>query len=198
MSKKYNPQDHYFRKAKEEGYLARSAYKLKELQQKFRLFKRGDKILDLGCAPGSWSQVVMEQNGEKGFLLGIDLTPVSLSSPNAKFITHDIFTLPEDQFEGAPYDCILSDMAPNTTGIVFTDQARSEELCLKVLDLCDKFLRPGGNMAMKLFEGGGSKEVAGAVKKRFEKLDRMKPDSTRSVSKEIFMVGLRKKPITHP
>lgn len=193
MSKPFNPKDHYFHKAKEEGYLARSAFKLKEIQQKFKVLKKGNFVLDLGCAPGSWSQVVMELNQNTGFLLGVDLASVNLSGSNAKFLQHDIFTLEDEKFEGAPYDCILSDMAPKTTGIAFTDQARSEELCLKVLELSNKFLKKGGNVVMKLFEGGGAPQIAKEIKNRFEKLERLKPDSTRSISKEIFLVGLKKK-----
>lgn len=189
----YNPKDHYFHKAKSEGYLARSVYKLKEIQAKYRVLKKGDKVLDLGCAPGSWSQGTLEIIGEKGFLLGIDLTPVTLSAPNAKFIDQDIFTFEHDKFEGAPYNCILSDMAPKTTGIAFTDQVRSEELCLKTVELTDALLNKGGHLVMKLFEGGGSNQVAAEVKKRFEKLERFKPQATRSISKEIYVIGLRKK-----
>ncbi len=189
----FNPKDHYFHKAKEEGYLARSAYKLKEIQNKYRVIKKSDKVLDLGCAPGSWSQVVLELIGNNGFLLGIDLTPVTLIKPNAKFIAQDIFTFEHDKFEGAPYNCILSDMAPKTTGIAFTDQARSEELCLKVIELSDVVLLKGGFLVMKLFEGGGAGKVASEIKKRFEKLERFKPQATRSISKEIYVIGLRKR-----
>lgn len=187
----YNPRDHYFKKAKKEGYLARSAYKLDEIQKKYKILKAHDKVLDLGCAPGAWSQIILNILGATGFLRGVDLKAVTLKAPNAEFMQKNIFEMQDSEFKEAPYNCIVSDMAPNTTGIMVRDQTLSEELCLKVLSLCDQLLKPGGNMAMKLFQGGGSKSVELEVKKRFEKYQMLKPDSTRKESKEIFIIGMR-------
>lgn len=186
----YNPQDHYFKKAKKEGYLARSAYKLEEIQKKYKVIKPGHRVLDLGCAPGAWSQVVLKVIGASGHLRGIDLKPVGLSAKNAIFVVKDIFTVELSEFLEAPYNCVLSDMAPNTTGIMIRDQALSEELCLKVLALSDALLRPGGNLVMKLFMGGGSKTIENETKSRFTNVRMLKPMSTRKESKEIFLIGL--------
>lgn len=189
----YNPRDHYFKKAKKEGFLARSAYKLEEIQKKYKIIRANDKILDLGCAPGSWSQVILKILGPQGRLRGVDLKAVMVKAPNAVFEVKNIFEMKLEEFIEAPYDCIVSDMAPNTTGIMIRDQTLSEELCMKVLELCDKLLKPGGHMAMKLFQGGGAKQVELEVKKRFEKYQMLKPDSTRKESKEIFIIGIKYK-----
>jgi 23S rRNA (uridine2552-2'-O)-methyltransferase len=189
----YNPQDTYFKKAKKEGFLARSAYKLDEIQKKYRVLRHGDKVLDLGCAPGAWSQIILKVLGKSGYLRGIDLKEVILKAPNAEFMCRDIFQVQREEFKEAPYDCIVSDMAPSTSGVIFRDQTLSEELCHKVVLLCDDLLKPRGNMVMKLFMGPGAKEVELEVKKRFEKHHFFKPQSTRKESKEIFIVGLGKK-----
>jgi 23S rRNA (uridine2552-2'-O)-methyltransferase len=189
----YNPQDHYFKKAKKEGYLARSAYKLEEIQQKYRILKPHDKVLDLGCAPGSWSQYTLKILGKTGFLRGVDLTPVVLRAPNAEFMKCDIFAMDLAEFKEAPYDAIISDMAPQTSGIVFRDQVLSEELCTKVIELSDKLLKPNGHLVMKLFMGPGAKQIQNEVQKRFHKIQMLKPSSTRRESKEIFVIGLKKK-----
>ncbi|MCB0349745.1 MAG: RlmE family RNA methyltransferase [Bdellovibrionales bacterium] len=189
----FNPQDHYFKKAKKEGFLARSAYKLDEIQKKYRVIKPHDKVLDLGCAPGAWSQIILKIMGKSGFLRGVDLTAVTLRAPNAEFIQKDIFEMAIEEFKEAPYDCIVSDMAPKTSGVVFRDQVLSEELCQKVIELSDVLLKPGGHLVMKLFQGGGTKEIQTQVQKRFSKHQMLKPSSTRKESKEIFLIGLKKK-----
>jgi 23S rRNA (uridine2552-2'-O)-methyltransferase len=131
--------------------------------------------------------------GKTGYLRGIDLKPVPLKAPNAEFIVKNIFEMAPEEFKEAPYDVIISDMAPNTTGIMIRDQTLSEELCMKVLELCDLMLKPRGHMVMKLFQGGGAKQVELEVKKRFEKHHLLKPNSTRKESKEIFVIGIKKK-----
>ena len=194
----YNPQDHYFKLAKKEGFVARSAYKLDEIQKRWHLIRRGAKVLDLGCAPGSWSQVVLKILGAGGFLRGIDLKPVdnvvrNLRASNAEFMVGDIFAVPVEQYMETPYDVILSDMAPNTTGIAITDQARSEELCMRVVELSDKILGQGGHLVMKLFMGGGAKSVENAVKNRFKSHHLFRPKGVRKESSEIYVVGIGKR-----
>ncbi len=189
----YNKKDHYYHLAKEEGYLARSAYKLQEIQKKFRVLKRGAKVLDLGCAPGAWSQVALETIHNEGYLVGIDLEPVELTARNARFITRDAFALKEKDLTDAPFDCILSDMAPKTSGIKIRDQARSAELCEKALEVSQKFLKPGGHLVMKLFEGEDAIALEKEIAKHFEELKRFRPQSTRKASVEVYLVALRKK-----
>ncbi len=194
----YNPKDHYFKKAKEQNYVARSVFKLEEIDQKFKILKPGQKVLDLGCSPGSWSQFASKKIGAAGRVLGVDLTSVDLKIPNVTFIRADIRDLgleeifAENGFE-PPFDLVMSDMAPNTTGIRMTDQARSMELCELALDAARKYLRPGGHFVCKLFHSDDFKVLRDEMKKDFAQFEAMKPDSTRQISKEIFLIGLRRK-----
>ncbi len=194
----YNPKDHYYHKAKEQNYAARSVFKLEEIDAKHKLFKSGQKVLDLGAAPGSWSQFASKKIGERGRILGVDLSPVNVKLKNAEFIQADLRDLnlelifAEHGFK-EPFDLVLSDMAPNTTGIRFTDQARSMELCELALDVARRFLKPGGHFVCKLFHSDEFQTLRDAIKKEFEQFNAVKPDSTRKISKEIFLVGLKKR-----
>ena len=190
--KAFNPKDRFFHKAKKEGFLARSAYKLDEVQKKYRLIKSGNFVLDLGSAPGAWSQIAEKVVGPGGRVVGLDLKPTSFTSPTVKFYQMDVFKIDPAILEGRKVDVLLSDMASNTTGIRSVDQARSEELCLEVIKLSDQYLRMGGNIMMKLFEGGGSDIVALSVKERFETLKRLKPEAVRKGSFETYIVGFNK------
>lgn len=189
-------QDKYFKQAKEEGYLARSAYKLKELQERFRIIRPGDRVLDLGCAPGAWLQVACEIVGPDGMVVGLDLTPVDHR------LVPDAYSLVGDANEvdaatlmgesGKPFDVVLSDMAPNTTG--HGDDLRSSHLCHRVLELAGQVLRPGGNLAMKILEGAMYNEVLGRTKGMFPDARGFKPRSSREVSREMYIVGTRHRP----
>ncbi len=194
----YNPKDKYFKKAKQEGFAARSVYKLQEIDQKFKVLKPGQTVLDLGAAPGSWSQFTSSIIGPRGRILGVDLSPVTVSLENATFIQADLRDLKlEDVFREhgftEPFDLVISDMAPNTTGIKSVDQARSMELCELALQVAERFLRPGGTFVCKFFQSGEFGQLRNQIKKSFERVEALKPDSTRSISKEIFLVGLHKK-----
>jgi 23S rRNA (uridine2552-2'-O)-methyltransferase len=188
----YQKKDHYHRKAKQEGFAARSAYKLQELQKKFNLIRRGNRVLDLGCAPGAWSQVVAPLVGREGSLVGIDFEPVeiNLKEKNIRFERKDAFKLEASDLPEAPFHVILSDMAPRTSGVKVRDQALSVELAMRVLELCDKLLLPGGSMALKLFEGEDADQVKTAIKSRFKDLKIFRPQSTRQASFEVYLVGL--------
>ena len=189
----YNPKDHYFHKAKQEGYVARSAYKLDEIQQKHKLIKPGHRVLDLGCSPGSWSQVALKIVGPRGFVLGIDLKPVTIpSAPNAEFIVGDILNM-NPQIFGEPFDVIISDMAPSTTGIKMRDQALSEELCRMGLTISEKYLKRGGHLVMKLFDGPDGEKLAKEMKPKFQRFLRLKPQAVRKGSYESYIVGIGKK-----
>jgi 23S rRNA (uridine2552-2'-O)-methyltransferase len=195
----YNPQDKYFKKAKQEGFAARSVYKLQEIDQKFKVLKPGQTVLDLGAAPGSWSQFTSSRIGPTGRILGVDLSPVTVELSNANFIQADLRDLHlEEVFREHgfvdPFDLVISDMAPKTTGIKSVDQARSLELCELALNVSERFLRPGGTFVCKFFQSGEFGQLRNAIKKSFERVEALKPDSTRSISKEIFIIGLRKKP----
>ncbi|WP_413560919.1 RlmE family RNA methyltransferase [Bdellovibrio sp. HCB209] len=195
----YNPRDRYFKKAKEEGFAARSVFKLEEIDKKYKIFKgSGQTVLDLGASPGSWSQYASKVVGPKGRVLGVDLSPVTVKLPNAVFIQADLRDLNlEDIFTEhgfhPPFDIVMSDMAPKTTGIRMTDQARSMELCELALDVARKFLRKDGHFVCKLFHSDDFAKLRDEIKKSFAKCEVMKPDSTRKISKEIFLIGLNKK-----
>lgn len=194
----YNPKDHYFKKAKEQNFAARSVFKIEEIDQKLKIIKPGMKVLDLGASPGSWSQYASKKIGPKGKVLGVDLSPVTVKLDNAIFIQADLRDLNlQDEFAKSgfevPVDLVMSDMAPKTTGIRNTDQARSLELCELALDVAQKFLRPGGHFICKLFHSEDFRLLKERIKKEYQKFDAIKPDSTRKISKEIFLIGLSKK-----
>lgn len=196
--KGYNPQDRFFKKAKQEGFAARSVYKLQEIDQKFKIFRGGQTILDLGASPGSWSQYASQKIGVSGRLIGVDLSPVTVSLSNCVFIEADLRDLSlvdifkENGFT-QPFDIVMSDMMAKTTGVRFADQARSLELCELALETAKKYLRPGGTFVCKFFQSGEFGQLRNAIKREFERVEAIKPESTRSISKEIFLVGLKKK-----
>ncbi|MFN8845513.1 MAG: RlmE family RNA methyltransferase [Bdellovibrionales bacterium] len=194
----YNPKDHFFKKAKKENFAARSVYKLEEIDKRVKFLKSGDCVLDLGASPGSWSQYASQKVGDKGRVLGIDLSPVTVNLKNAKFIQADLYDLKlvdvlKDQGFTEPFQVVMSDMAPKTTGIRVTDQARSFELCELALKVADQFLAKKGHFVCKLFHSSDFQELKKQIQAKYEKFEAIKPEATRSISKEIFLVGLRKK-----
>ena len=189
----FERKDRFFHKAKAEGFLARSAYKLDELQKKYRLFKAGDFVVDLGAAPGAWSQVAIKALGPSGRLVGLDLKPVDLKAPNAAFYQMDVFQFDPAILSDRQPKCILSDMAPNTTGVRNVDQARSLDLCLEVVKLAGQYLAPQGNLVLKLFEGPDAEKVAAEMNKMFANVRRYKPEAVRKGSFETYFIGLAKR-----
>lgn len=185
----YNPRDHYFRKAKEQNFVARSVFKLEEIDKRWKLFKLGQRVLDLGAFPGSWSQYASKKVGNQGAIIGIDLKEVTVRLSNAEFWTKNIF---EVEWGEQQFDIVMSDMAPATTGIKSIDQAKSLELCEMALQIARERLQPGGHFVCKLFHGSDFESFRAQMRKVFEKVEVMKPDSTRKSSKEIFLVGIRK------
>lgn len=184
--------DEFFKRAKADGYAARSAYKLIEINQKRRLMGIGDKVLDLGCAPGSWLQVASRIVGPTGLVLGIDLQPVTIDPlPNVRTAIGDIFESPPEMFleaaGGSKFQCVLSDMAPNTSG--HGDDYLSIRLCRRVLDLLPALLAPGGSMCVKVLEGAEFPELLKECKKLFASSGATKPRASRDVSREIFLAA---------
>jgi 23S rRNA (uridine2552-2'-O)-methyltransferase len=190
-SKKNNQwQDHYTRRAQKERYPARSVYKLQEIQQKHSLIKKGHKILDLGCAPGSWLVYAAKLAGAKGRVIGIDLTPVEIQvPPQVQILTADVFSLDVESLD-KNFHVVLSDMAPATTGHKAVDAARSFNLCETALLIAQKVLLPGGHFVCKIFQGDDFKQFQDTVKTAFHRLDIFKPRSSRKASKEIYIIGL--------
>ena len=191
--KKY--QDYYFKRAKQENYPARSVYKLKEMEKSFRLFRPGQNVLELGASPGSWTLFAAERVGAKGRVLAVDLNPANTSfPPQVTFLEEDVFNRSE-MFqalldEQAPFDVVMSDMAPKTSGIKFKDQALSLELVEEALALARTCLIKGGSFIVKIFEGPDVHAYTMGLRSLFDKVKTFKPKSSRAESKEIFILGL--------
>ena len=187
--------DHYFLKAKREHYPARSVYKLKEIDSKFHIFKKGMKVLDLGAAPGSWSLGAAERIGPGGYILACDLQSTeTVFPPQVTFCQENVFER-SPEFEEklrafAPFDVVMSDMAPQTTGTKFTDQARSLELCQEAFAVANLYLVQGGSFIVKIFMGPDVMELLAPMRRVFHRVTAFKPQSSRAESKETFYVGL--------
>lgn len=183
--------DFYTRKSREEGYYARSVYKLKHINKKYNLIRKDDKVLDLGCSPGGWVQASLEIIGPEGFVVGIDIVPVKrIEAKNFRFIKSNI---EEAQIEEM-FDVILSDMAPKTTGIRDLDQERSYDLAKTALETAKKHLKQGGNFLCKIFQGPRYQEFLNEVKKEFEFVKTVKPEASKRESKEMYVIGKCMKP----
>lgn len=190
----FKVKDHYYQKAKDENYLARSIYKLEEIDQRFKLIKPGNLVLDLGYYPGSWVQYTSPMVGPTGRVIGIDIQPVNNKLQALKNLTlfqKDIFDVkgPQDLDSDRHFDVVLSDMAPSTTGIKTVDQTRSLNLIEAVFGLLPITLRPGGHFVIKVFESNDAQVFLKAQKNRFNEFHYLRPKSTRSVSKEFFVIG---------
>lgn len=187
--------DHYFKRAKQENYPARSVYKLQEMDASFKLFRPGQKVLDLGATPGSWTLYAAKKVGPAGRVLGVDINPADTVFPeNVTFLVADAlepgpeFTALVDSMK--PFDLVISDMAPRTTGSRITDQARSLELVEQALALARTCLIQGGHFIAKVFMGPDVKPFTDSMRGAFEKVKTAKPKSSRSESFEQFIVGL--------
>ena len=188
--------DFYAQRAKKEKFPARSVYKLEEMQRKYRLIRRGDKVLDLGCSPGSWLLFIAKATGDKGRVVGIDKKRITIDlPPNVQAYRGDITDM-DDELRAAVgdgYHVVVSDMAPATIGRKDVDAARSYALCLTALEIADNVLRPGGAFVCKIFQGEDFKAFSEAVRIRFKMHKIFKPQSCRKDSKEIYIIGMGKK-----
>ncbi len=183
--------DNYFIAAKKEGYRSRAAYKLLEINKKYNLIKKNINVIDLGASPGGWSQVLSHiLSNSKSKIYAVDQNNIE-PIENVKFIKKKIEDL-DDQFlkNGNLHNIslIVSDLAPNSTGHKFTDQARSEILCYKVLAFSKKCLLKNGNLVCKFLRGEGERKFIEEAKKNFSKVEFFKPQSSRNISKEIYVI----------
>lgn len=191
---RYDPRDRFFQKAKKEGLRARSAYKLEEIQRRLRILRPGARVLDLGAAPGGWCQIAAREVGPGGFVLGVDLEAIAgLPSPVTTWVA-DAFApelLERLRREGrAPYDAVLSDLAPKTSGVRGTDEARSVALAERALELSRQVLKPAGALVVKVFMGGEFEAFLRAFRQAFAQVKVVKPEaSVARSSKEVYLVG---------
>ncbi|WP_119328099.1 23S rRNA (uridine(2552)-2'-O)-methyltransferase RlmE [Cysteiniphilum halobium] len=189
--------DHYVAQSKKDGLRSRAAYKLIELQQKDKLFKPGMTIVDLGAAPGGWSQVLTDFVGVQGKVFALDILEMD-PLPDVTFIQGD-FTEDEPYealmqlTEGESIDWVISDMAPNMSGNRNTDQAGSMYLVELALDFADSVLKSRGNFLAKVFQGEGFDPFVKAAQERFQKVVIRKPDASRARSREVYIIGLNKR-----
>lgn len=187
--------DYYFCKAKQEQYPARSVYKLKELDNKFHLLKKGLKVLDLGASPGSWSIGASEKIGSNGLVLACDIRSTDTAfSENVIFMQENVLE-PSQEFQErlidiGPFDLVMSDMAPSTTGTKFTDQARSLELAQAAFEVACNNLKKNGNFIVKIFMGPDIQDLLQPMRKIFNQVKTFKPKSSRAESKETFFVAM--------
>jgi 23S rRNA (uridine2552-2'-O)-methyltransferase len=186
--------DYFARLAKQKNYPARSVFKLEEMQERFLLLKAGQKVLDLGSAPGSWSKYCLQRLGPGGQLVGVDLEAVSISRPprgRYRFIQGDIFSeaILTVLNELGPFDVILSDAAPRTSGSGLVDAQRSLEIAERVLEIAECTLNPGGNLVVKIFQGGEEGSLLNRMKSLFRRARAFKPKASRGQSRETYFLG---------
>ncbi len=194
-AKQYKGPDKYARQAREQGFAARSVFKLTEIDKRCRLIKQGDRIVDLGCFPGSWSKYAAQRVGRRGVLVGVDLSaPVGLKGT---FLAASVLDVSADELRealGGPADVVLSDMAPPTTGDRFGDHVRQVSLARVGLERAVEVLKPGGHFCVKLFDGEDIPAFAKDMRAVFGKVRRIKPEAVRGTSVEFYLVGLGRKP----
>ncbi len=189
--------DPYFQQAKADGYRARSAYKLIQIDKKFKILRRGQSILDLGAAPGSWSQVAVKRVGRAGQVVAVDVQAMA-PIPGVVLVQGDM-TAPEVQAQaiaaaGGPVDVVLCDAAPNTSGIALRDHALSIELVYAAFDMARRALKPGGHFVTKVFAGEDMPQLLIDLRRHFGAVKPFYPEATRREGKEIFVVCREFKP----
>ncbi len=184
--------DTYVQRAKDEGYRSRASFKLVELDEKDRLFRPGMTVVDLGAAPGGWSQVAAERVGDEGLVISSDILPMD-SLAGVTFIQGDfteesVYEQILDAIDGRPVDLVISDMAPNMSGMNVIDQPRSIYLVELALDLARQVLKPNGVFLAKVFQGEGFDALLAEMRQSFAKVQSRKPDSSRARSREIYQL----------
>ncbi|MDA8128939.1 MAG: RlmE family RNA methyltransferase [Betaproteobacteria bacterium] len=187
--------DPYVKKAQQDGYRSRAAYKLLEIDARDHLLHPGMTVVDLGAAPGSWCQVAVQRMKRQGKVLAIDLLPVAampgVESLESDFTEAEALAWLEEKLENGAVDLVLSDMAPNISGIPLRDQARHYELCELALDFAVNWLKPDGAFLVKVFQGVGFEDFRAQVREAFEQVLIRKPDASRDRSNEVYLLGRR-------
>lgn len=189
--------DHYVHQAKKDGYRARAAYKLLEINEKDKLIKQGTVLADLGSAPGSWSQVAAKLVGKQGKVFALDILEMEaiegVSFIQGDFRENEVLAQFENLLQNRVLDLVICDMAPNMAGNAVSDQARSYYLCELALDFAREHLKEGGNFLVKVFQGSGYQEFMQMMKEVFQVVQTRKPDASRNRSSEIYLLGRNKR-----
>jgi len=185
--------DQYVRQAQKMGLRSRSAFKLIELDDRYGLLKPGASVVDLGCAPGGWSQVARQRTGQSGSVIGLDVLPMEpiegVLAIQGDFTEEEPLRRLEDLLSGRPVDLVLSDMAPNMSGMAVTDQARAMYLAELALEFVKSHLKPGGDFLVKIFHGQGFDDYVREVRSLFDKVIVRKPDASRPRSREVYLLA---------
>lgn len=189
--------DFFVKQAKKEGYRSRAAYKLVEIAERDRLFRDGMTIVDLGAAPGGWSQVAALKLGEKARIIALDLDEME-PLPGVTFIQGDftdaeVLTRLKNALGNSPVELVISDMSPNISGIAISDQARSMYLAELALEFCRERLNSGGAFLVKVFQGAGFQEFLRSMRVDFNKVVTRKPEASRDRSSELYLLGTGKR-----
>ena len=189
--------DPYVKLAQKEGYRARAAYKLLEIDDKDKLIKPGMTVVDLGSTPGSWSQVVVQRLKGQGRVIALDILEMQ-AIPHVEFIQGDfreeaVLKLLEQKLNNKPVDLVIADMAPNISGVKTVDQAGAAYLTELALEFSQDWLKPGGNFLVKVFIGSGFEEIMKTMRTQFEKVVTRKPKASRDRSNEVYLLGLKRK-----
>jgi 23S rRNA (uridine2552-2'-O)-methyltransferase len=195
-------EDFFSRRARQQGFPARSVFKLQEMQDRFRLIRPGARILDLGAAPGSWSRFCLEKLAGRGRVVAVDLNEPSFRLPEGgtaaefRFLKGDLFSaeIERQVAELGPYELVLSDAAPHTSGSSLVDSQASLELARRAFELAGACLRPGGNLVLKVFQGGEEGALLERIRGAFARARAFKPGASRSESREVYFLGFGKKP----
>ncbi|PPC86523.1 MAG: 23S rRNA (uridine(2552)-2'-O)-methyltransferase RlmE [Methylotenera sp.] len=189
--------DEFVKRAQKEGYRARAAYKLIEIDDKDKLIKSGMTIVDLGSTPGSWSQVVVQRLKGQGHVIALDILEMQAIA-GVTFIQGDfredaVLKKLENSLNGKKVDLVIADMAPNISGVKDVDLAGSAYLTELAIDFCDSWLKPNGNFLVKVFIGAGFEEIVKTMRLQFDKVVTRKPKASRDRSSEVYLLGLGKK-----
>jgi 23S rRNA (uridine2552-2'-O)-methyltransferase len=186
--------DEFVARAQQEGYRSRATYKLLEINEKDKLLKRGMTVVDLGAAPGGWSQIAADIVADEGMVVALDILPMDalpgVEVLEGDFQEEEVFNQLLATLGGRPVDLVMSDMAPNMSGMRSIDQPKAMYLCELTLDLARNVLKPGGNMLLKLFQGAGSEEFIKECRKNFRKVVIRKPAASRARSREVYVLAL--------
>ncbi|MDA4111873.1 MAG: RlmE family RNA methyltransferase [Thaumarchaeota archaeon] len=187
--------DLYRRKAKEEGYRSRAAFKLLQLNNKYRIIRAGYSVVDIGAAPGGWLEVAAELVGQRGVVVGVDIVPVKPVGKNAKIILEDVTSAEfpskvQSALGRGKADCVLADMSPKLSGIWDMDHFKQIELCQRVVDILPEILASGGSNVMKAFHGEELDPLIKRLRNSFHRVEISKPDASRSESSEVYLVSM--------